>query len=76
LNYITQDSSCQCDIHPGKALTKRQVYILQQLAVLHEARLIVDRRRGWNTYYRVTRSGLFTLIDLAQVMVGTDADYG
>jgi hypothetical protein len=50
------------------SLGYRQAYISQQLMVLRDAGLIGDRRDGWNIYYRVVMSEIYSVIDkVAQV---------
>jgi ArsR family transcriptional regulator len=60
----------QCVCHLESTLDMRQAYISQQLAVLKEAGLVQDRRDGWNMYYAVTRSEIYTVIDAARAMPG------
>ena len=43
-------------------LGSRQAYISQQLAVLHEVGLILDRRDGWNIY-RVINPQIYAVLD-------------
>ena len=60
----------ECVCHIEARLGYRQAYISQQLAVLREAGIVADQRDGWNIYYRVVRPEVFTLIDIARLMVG------
>ena len=48
----------------------RQSYISQQLAVLRESGFIVDRREGWNIFYRVTDTRIFEVLDAARRITG------
>ena len=45
----------QCVCHIEAMLGLRQSCISQHLMVLREAGLVVDRRDGWNVYYRLAR---------------------
>jgi DNA-binding transcriptional ArsR family regulator len=67
-------SSEECVCHLEARLGYRQAYISQQLAVLREAGIVADERDGWNIYYRVVRPEVFTLIDIARLMVGIQPD--
>lgn len=63
----------QCVCHMEAILGLRQAYISQQLMVLREARLVQDRREGWNNYYRVIRPEIYNLLDAARQMAGKSA---
>ncbi len=67
LDVLRQDEACVC--HLEAVLGQRQAYISQQLSVLREAKLIQDRRDGWNIYYQVTDRKIFDLVDLARQVV-------
>jgi DNA-binding transcriptional ArsR family regulator len=43
----------ECVCHLSAALDKPQPYMSQQLAILRNARVIVDERDGTNIYYRL-----------------------
>lgn len=60
----------QCVCHMEAALGRRQAYISQQLAVLREAGLILDRREGLNIFYQIVRPELFELLDSARMLTG------
>lgn len=60
----------QCVCHMEAALGRRQAYISQQLAVLREAGLILDRREGLNIFYQVVRPEVFELLDSAHALTG------
>jgi DNA-binding transcriptional ArsR family regulator len=55
----------QCVCHIEAALGYRQAYISQQLSVLREVGLLLDRRDGWNIFYQVSKPEIFTIIDQA-----------
>jgi DNA-binding transcriptional ArsR family regulator len=52
-------------------LSLRQAAISQQLALLREACLVLDRRDGWNIYYRLADTTIFALLDKAAALTGT-----
>ncbi|WP_129626066.1 ArsR/SmtB family transcription factor [Candidatus Oscillochloris fontis] len=58
----------QCVCHLEAHLGKRQAYISQQLALLRSAAIISDRRDGMNSYYRVVRPEIYTLLDAARTI--------
>lgn len=60
----------QCVCHLEARLGARQSYVSQQLAVLRDAGLIFDRRDGWNVYYSVKDSRVFTLLDTMYALTG------
>jgi ArsR family transcriptional regulator len=62
LDVLRDGEHCVC--HMEAYLGQRQAYISQQLSVLREARLILDRRDGWNVFYRVADKEIFSLLDL------------
>ena len=72
LEALRDDEACVC--HLEARLGYRQAYLSQQLAALRAADLVRDRREGWNVYYRVAKPEVFTLLDIALVMVGGTAD--
>lgn len=43
----------ECVCHLSAALNKSQPYVSQQLAILRNAKVIVDERDGTNIYYRL-----------------------
>lgn len=53
----------QCVCHLEAALKLRQANISQHLKVLREAGLLVDRRDGWNMFYRVSRPEVLAVVD-------------
>jgi DNA-binding transcriptional ArsR family regulator len=68
LDILRAGEECVC--HMEAHLGYRQAYISQHLTVLREAGLVLDRRDGWNIYYRVIEPRVFTLVDLARMMAG------
>ncbi len=63
----------ECVCHMTAMLGLRQAYVSQQLMVLREAGLVIDRREGWNIYYRVTRPEVYVVLDAARTMVAGDS---
>jgi ArsR family transcriptional regulator len=72
LKALRQDEACVC--HLEAQLGYRQAYLSQQLAILRAVDLVRDRRDGWNIYYSVAQSAVFTLLDTALRMVDGNAD--
>lgn len=68
LDLLRGGEACVC--HLEAYLGYRQAYISQQLAALRAAGLVLDRRDGWNVYYRVAQPELFALLDTAQALTG------
>ena len=61
LEALRNDDECVC--HLEAVLGYRQSYLSQQLALLREGGLIIDRRDGWNIYYQVVMPEVFTILD-------------
>jgi len=61
LGILRDGEHCVC--HMEAYLGLRQAYISQQLAVLREVELILDRRDGWNIYYRVINPQIYAVLD-------------
>ncbi len=72
LNILRDGEHCVC--HMEAYLGLRQAFISQQLAVLREAGIIVDRRDGWNIFYRVITPQIYDLLDAANRMTGIVID--
>lgn len=68
LMILREGEHCVC--HMEAHLGLRQAYISQQLSVLREARLIQDRRDGWNIFYRVTDPRVYDVLDAVQKITG------
>ncbi|BCY18220.1 transcriptional regulator [Leptolinea sp. HRD-7] len=69
LEELRKGEFCVC--HLEALLGFRQAYVSQQLAVLRDAGLIIDRREGWNVYYRVVDPRVYELFDIAYAITGT-----
>jgi ArsR family transcriptional regulator len=69
LELLRDGEHCVC--HMEAHLGLRQAAISQQLALLREAGLVMDRRDGWNIYYRLADTTLFSLLDEAAELAGT-----
>jgi DNA-binding transcriptional ArsR family regulator len=67
--YLLRDGE-HCVCHMEAYLGFRQSYISQQLGVLREAGLILDRRDGWNIYYRVVNPQIYEVLDTVQRITG------
>ncbi len=65
---LRSGEACVC--HLEAVLGYRQAYISQQLSILREANLIIDRREGWNIYYSVRDARIFDLLEKAQQLIG------
>lgn len=63
LQVLRDGEECVC--HMEAALGLRQAYISQQLMVLRQAGLVIDRREGWNIFYRATRPEVYAVLDAA-----------
>jgi ArsR family transcriptional regulator len=76
LEMLRDGEECVC--HMTAILGARQAYVSQQLMVLREAGMVVDRRDGWNIFYRVTRPDVYAVMDAARKMVGAEGqeDFG
>ncbi|MBI9049856.1 MAG: winged helix-turn-helix transcriptional regulator [Anaerolineaceae bacterium] len=67
LDELRQDEACVC--HLEAKLGVRQAYLSQQLSVLRDAGLIVDRKDGWNVYYRTADAALYQVLDAARTFL-------
>src|SRR5512143_4001563 len=74
LDMLRNGEECVC--HMTAMLGARQAYVSQQLMVLREAGLVIDRRDGWNIYYHVTRPEIYAVMDAALDMVAEPAQKG
>lgn len=63
----------QCVCHLEAHLGQRQTYVSQQLAVLRKAGLVIDRREGPNSFYRIAHPEVLTVLDAAQAFAGENA---
>jgi len=71
LDVLREDEHCVC--HLEAVLGLRQAYVSQQLMVLREAGLVVDRKDGLRVYYRVTDPGVYGILDVARSLVRRQA---
>jgi len=69
LELLRDGEHCVC--HLEAYLGLRQAAISQQLALLREAGLVLDRRDGWNVYYHLADTTIFALLDEAAALTGT-----
>lgn len=67
LKILRQEEACVC--HMEAILGYRQAYLSQQLAILRQSNIIVDRRDGWNIYYQIQDKSILQLIDLSKKLV-------
>jgi ArsR family transcriptional regulator len=65
LDILRTGEECVC--HIQSALGKRQAYVSQQLMVLRDAGLVVDRKDGLNVFYRLAEP---TVAELLAVVLG------
>ncbi len=68
LNILRDGEHCVC--HMEAFLGYRQAFISQHLAVLREAGLILDRRDGWNIFYRVADPRIYAVLDSVRKLTG------
>lgn len=68
LELLRDGEHCVCHIEAHLGL--RQSAISQQLALLREAGLVLDRRDGWNVFYRLNDPDLTNLLDEAAALTG------
>ncbi len=65
---ILQESEC-CVCHLTTVLKQRQPYVSQQLMILREAGLVLDRKEGVIVYYRLADQRLVALMESAREML-------
>ena len=68
LELLRDGEHCVCHIEAYLGL--RQSAVSQQLALLREAGLVLDRRDGWNVFYRLCDTKLSNLLDEAAALTG------
>lgn len=68
LELLRDGEHCVC--HMEAHLGLRQAAISQQLALLREAGLVLDRRDGWNVFYRIGDLALLNLLDETAALTG------
>lgn len=72
LQILAQEEACVC--HLEAVLGYRQAYLSQQLAVLRESGLIVDRRDGWNVFYQLKDRKVLDVLTAAEVFLPSDVE--
>lgn len=60
----------QCVCHLEAMLHLRQANISQHLMTLREAGLVMDRRDGWNMYYRIILPEVYAILDALTPICG------
>ncbi len=60
LDLLCERETCVCEL--VAALQQRQAYVSQQLAVLRQAGLVIDRRDGLKIFYRLSDHALVALL--------------
>lgn len=68
LEILKDGEHCVC--HMEAYLGLRQAYISQQLSVLREAGLVLDRRDGWNIFYRVADERIYEILNAVRRITG------
>lgn len=68
LDILARQEACVC--HLTAVLGRRQPYVSQQLAILREAGLVVDRREGTLIYYRLADERLGQLVAESRALAG------
>lgn len=71
LEVLRHGEECVC--HLEVVLGRRQAYISQQLMILRAAGLVLDRRDGLNSFYRVVRPAIYEVLDAARGLDGPPA---
>ena len=67
LDILAQQEACVC--HLTAILGQRQPYVSQQLAILRDAGLVVDRREGTLIYYRLVDEHLSRVLEAGKSLV-------
>ena len=67
LDILNESESCVC--HLTTILKQRQPYVSQQLMILREAGLVLDRKEGVIVYYRLADQHLVALMESAREML-------
>jgi DNA-binding transcriptional ArsR family regulator len=70
LEMLRRDHECVC--HLSAATGKPQPYISQQLAVMRNSGLVVDRKEGTNVYYGLANGAVGRQVTAA--LAGLDVD--
>ena len=64
----------QCVCHMEAKLGLRQAYISQHLMQMRDEGLVIDRRDGWNIFYRVSKPEIYQVIDAMNSVTHTEKD--
>ena len=67
LQLLAHEEQCVC--HLTAVLRQRQPYVSQQLAVLRDAGLVLDRREGLMILYHLASPRVLALIEMAVEML-------
>lgn len=62
LDILRAGEECVC--HIQSLLEKRQAYVSQQLMVLRDAGLVIDRRDGLNVFYQLADPSVAEVLDM------------
>lgn len=73
LDVLRGDETCNCEL--GPELQLEQSNLSRHIAILVQAGLIVPRKEGVKTYYRVVDDTVFQLLDLVKEMVARQAEH-
>ncbi len=65
VEVLRREEACVC--HLSALFGKPQPYVSKQLAELRDAGLVLDRRDGFRTYYRLADPTVGTVIDSARL---------
>ena len=68
LELLRDGEHCVC--HMEAYLGLRQAAISQQLSILWDAGMVLDRRDGWNIFYRLSDISILKLLDEAAALTG------
>ncbi len=72
LEALRYEETCNCELGPSLGL--EQSNLSRHIAVLLQTGIIVSRKEGVKTFYRVVDQQVFTILDLVQNMVKTQAE--
>jgi ArsR family transcriptional regulator len=61
LDILRGGEECVC--HIQSVLSKRQAYVSQQLMVLRDAGIVVDRKEGLNVYYSLAEPAVADMLE-------------
>jgi ArsR family transcriptional regulator len=64
----------QCVCHMEAKFGLRQAYISQHLMQMRDAGLVIDRRDGWNIFYRVSKPEIYQVIDAMNILTYNEKD--